>query len=242
MTQYIIVFFISLLGGVVQSVTGFGAGVVIMLVLPYFFDLIQAPGISSTSILALTFLITWKYRSHIRIRKVIMPALIYTVFACTSVMVAKKLDLQLLSLIFGIFLIILALWFIFFSKRVELKGGPVSAVICSFISGLCGGLFGIGGPLMALYYTAITRSREEYLGNLQFVFLTSGIVMNLTRIINGNYTIDLLPFTLIGVVALGIGKVFGLKIGVRIPAEKMRLIVYWAVMVSGVITVLKQVL
>lgn len=242
MTEYVVVFLISLLGGTIQSVTGFGAGVVIMLVLPYFFDLIKAPGISSTAILGLTFLITWKYRSRIDLRKVAVPTAIYTIFAVTSVMLSKKLDLELLTLIFGVFLVILALWFIFFSNRIKLSGGIVSAVICSVISGLCGGLFGIGGPLMALYYSAVTNDREEYLGNLQFLFLVSGLIMNLTRVLNGNYTIDLLPYTLTGLVGIGIGKVFGLKIGDHIPADRMRTIVYWAVLVSGVITVLKQLL
>lgn len=242
MTEYIVVFTICLLGGFVQSVTGFGAGIVIMLALPYFFDLIAAPGISSTAILGLTFLITWKYRRSIVLSKVAAPAALYTVFACGSVLVAKKLDLGLLTLVFGIFLILLALWFIFFSKRFTMKGGPVSAVICSVISGIGAGFFGIGGPLMALYYAAVTEGRDEYLANLEFVFLVSGFIMNIVRVINGNYTIDLLPFTLIGIAAIAVGKVAGLKVGSRIPAGMMRKIVYITVLVSGLVTVLKQLL
>ena len=39
-------------------------------------------------------------------------------------------------------------------------------VVCSFVSGLCNGLFGIGGPLMVLIILAACDSMDEYIGNI----------------------------------------------------------------------------
>ena len=44
--EYLIIAVTSLVAGTVQSFTGFGAGAVMMAVLPYFYGIIVSPGIS----------------------------------------------------------------------------------------------------------------------------------------------------------------------------------------------------
>ena len=64
--MWIAVFLIAAMGGVVQAVTGFGAGVVMMLVLPNFFDLLTAPALSSAIALALNTSLAFRFRKYIR--------------------------------------------------------------------------------------------------------------------------------------------------------------------------------
>ena len=46
---YLAVALSAALGGFVQSITGFGAAVVMMTILPYFFTMVVAPSVSTSS-------------------------------------------------------------------------------------------------------------------------------------------------------------------------------------------------
>ena len=61
LTKLIIVILFSFLGGVVQTVTGFGGGIVMMLVFPYFFDITKAPALSAAIGMALSGSLTIKF-------------------------------------------------------------------------------------------------------------------------------------------------------------------------------------
>ena len=51
---YLAVALSAALGGFVQSITGFGAAVVMMTILPYFFTMVVAPSVSTSICLGLT--------------------------------------------------------------------------------------------------------------------------------------------------------------------------------------------
>ena len=135
----------------------------------------------------------------------------------------------LLSLMFGIFLILVALYSLFASNRIAVSSSRKTAVICAAISGITSGLFGIGGPLMALYFIGISKSKEAYIGNIQFLFAVTNVFNFITRISKGLYTINLLPLTLVGFVGIFFGKRIGLKIldRLRVDAVKKWSMLMW---------------
>ena len=47
MDTYIVIFLAAAVAGVIQTVTGFGAAVFMMLIMPYYFDMVTAPAITS---------------------------------------------------------------------------------------------------------------------------------------------------------------------------------------------------
>lgn len=237
--MWIAVFLIAAMGGVVQAVTGFGAGVVMMLVLPNFFDLLTAPALSSAIALALNTSLAFRFRKHIRWNLVLLPALVYTVASVITIRLVGGLNLDLLELAFGIFLVCLSLYFMCFSKKVAVKATPVSASVCALISGVCSGLFGIGGPLMAIYFLAAVQDKEEYVGCTQFVFSSTSVVNLLMRLHMGIYTLDMIPMTLLGMLAITLGKLGGLRVLERLNGELLKKVIYVFVGISGLLTILR---
>ena len=63
--EWIIVCLISALAGFVQTVTGFGAVVTMMLVLPYLFEMVDAATMSLTISLVFCMVLCWQYRKYI---------------------------------------------------------------------------------------------------------------------------------------------------------------------------------
>ena len=70
---YVLLMIAALGSGIVQGVTGFGAGVLMMLVLANLFDLPQAAGLSGMIGLTLVSTMAFRYRSAINFRIIIWP-------------------------------------------------------------------------------------------------------------------------------------------------------------------------
>ena len=70
---WLVVALLSMVAGLIQTVTGFGAVVLMMLVLPYFFPIVDASTLSLTIALVLCIVLCWQYRKHIPFRTVLPP-------------------------------------------------------------------------------------------------------------------------------------------------------------------------
>lgn len=113
-------------------------------------------------------------------------------------------------------------------------------VVCSLAAGVCGGLFSIAGPIMAIYFLAATDSREAYLGNMQTHFLFNNCISAAARAASGLFPLSLVPMTLLGIAGVVCGQKLGLAVGKKLNAEQMKKLVYLYVMVSGAVTVVRN--
>ena len=226
--------------GIVQTVTGFGAGIFLMLFLPFFFDMLAAPAVSSAICLTLSTSLAWQFRRKILWNVCLLPTLVYMAGSMWAIGMVKSMDMELLTLAFGVFLILLSIYFLLFSSRLTLRANRLTASICATISGVTSGLFGIGGPLMAIYFVSATEDKESYIGSIQFLFAATSVLNLFARILSRIYTIDLIPITILGFVGIMTGKKIGLYILNILDPDLMKKLVYFYVGISGVLTVLKQ--
>ena len=230
----------AVLAGMVQTVTGFGSGVVLIMILPRFFDMLAAPAINNVVSMGLTVVLSWQYRKHIDFKTVVRPAVPFAAASAAAIWASKRMDLSVLGVVFGVFLMGLSLYFFLFDQRVRLKADLPTVLFCSVVSGVFAGLFGVGGPLMALYFVQITRDRREYVGTIQFFFTITNSFTFLTRIFSGTFTLSLLPVTLAGLGGILVGKHLGVRVGDRLDADSMKKIIYVFVGISGVITLVQE--
>ena len=83
----------SVMAGVIQSVTGFGSAVFLMLIVPYFYDMVAASAISSSIAMGLGITLAWKFRAHLQWKKVILPAVFYLAGRVGAIQVLGGIDL-----------------------------------------------------------------------------------------------------------------------------------------------------
>ena len=238
---WIAVIVMASLSGVVQAISGFGAGILMMSVLPYFFDMVTSSAIGSAVSIGATATLAWKFRKHMDLKITLLPALVYVACSLTVLNFIQDMDMEVLTLAFGVFLIVLSLYSFLFSKRMKLQANWWTGSICAVISGICSGLFGIGGPLMAVYFVSATKDKETYIGSLQGMFCMTSSVNLLMRAAKEIYTLDLLPLTLVGMLFINVGKLLGLRIVERMNADTFRKVVYAFVGISGVLTIWQNI-
>lgn len=232
-----IIFLAAMGAGLIQTVAGFGAATMMMVVVPIFLDMAQAPALTSVISLGLSVGLFYKLRRQVDYKLVLTQAVIYVTVSVLTISLSGKFNMELLALVFGLFLICLSGYYLFLSKSIAVKPSPLSALICGAGSGFFGGLFSVGGPLSAIYFLAASKNKESYVANLQLLFIISNTVNTMVRIHYGIYTAELVPLSLVGIVGINLGKLAGLRILNRIDIERMKRIIYIFIGVSGILTI-----
>lgn len=233
---YLIVCMALLLAGFIQGVSGFGAGIVFMSIVPYFLSVTASAAVSNFVCLMLEIMMIIRYRKHINKSIILLPAVFFIIASTMGIYWASHLDTRIMKEILGGFLIVLAIYMIAFRSKITLRPTLMTMFACGFISGLCDGLFSIGGPLMVLYFLAIAKSKEEYLGTIQTFFGICATWNLALRTYRGLFTVDLLSYALIGMVAIFLGMRIGNKVVDRINDQMMQKIVCVMIGISGAVT------
>ena len=233
-----VVFLTPIIAGLIQTVTGFGSGIFMMVFFPMLFPILGASAISSAISLAGTCTLSWHYRKKCQWKLTLIPALVYILVSSGAILLAPYLPTDLLKKVFGVFLMLLSVYFLVFSSKLKIKATLLSATVCGTLAGILGGLFGIGGPPMVIYFLAALDSKEEYLGPIQFHFFVTGVYMLFFRIYKGIFTMDMIPYVILGMAGMMIGKKIGTKIVDRINADTMKKLVYAFLGVSGFLNLL----
>lgn len=230
---WLLVFLPGLLAGLVQGLMGFGAAIVMMIFLPQLFPIAQSAAVAVVIMAASVITLVWRYHQHIHFRQIIVPFIVYASVAAYSVHLGQVLDVQLLRRLLGALLVSLAGYFSL-SKRAANQTYPWwLAGLFMIISGFFNGLFGIGGPLMALYFLSLADTTADYLGNLQTFFLIDVVYISTVRVLNGILTPVLLPHIMIGMVGAVIGTALAARILPRLPMTTVRHLIYLFIGLSG---------
>ena len=241
LTTYLAVILIAFAGGLTQAITGLGAAAVMMAVMPWFFNMLEAPAICQLVCMAQSGTLLLRLRKHVNLKRALPPTVVYTALSVLSIRVAKGLNLNLLTAIFGGFLVLLALWFCFFEGKFKVPTGTGAMLGCSSLSGMFSGFFGVGGPTMALWMLSAFGERMAYLAALQLLFFTSNTLSTVTRIASGILTWNLIPPALAGMVGIMAGQTLGLKLAPKLKPEWFRRAVYIVVGLSGLIQLVNQI-
>lgn len=234
---WLVVFIMALLGGIVQVVAGFGAAVVMMLALPKFFGMVTASAISGAICVGMVVPLAWKYRKHFNVKSSLVPIAAYLAISMPMIALVPKMDLAGLKVAFGVFLVLMAIYFLVFSSRIHVKANWCTGILCGGFSGLFAGLFGVGGPLIALYFVSATNTKDEFVANSQALFAITFFLNTLQRFGQGLFTVDLIPVTILGLVAITLGKQIGLRMIDRMDSSMIRKAVYICVGLCGLLTI-----
>ena len=161
MTWFILII-AAFLGALVQGLTGFGSVIIMMIFLPSILPMTQAAGIGGVIMFSSVLTLTISYRHEFKLKRVLPPFIVYAAVATWSVHLSSVLDTHVLRLMLGGLLVALCLYFTF-SKTAGSQKYPLwISLIFMIISGFFNGLFGIGGPLMALYFLSLSVLLQSF--------------------------------------------------------------------------------
>lgn len=234
--HYFLLIIISLGAGFVQRVSGFGLSIFTMMFFPYFLPS-QASAVTVSNFLS-TGTTTYnaiKYRKDISLKTVIPMICTALISITVAVYFSKAVSSDIFKILLGLVLILLSLYFLFFSNKVSIKPTVKSGVITGTLSGILGGLFSTSGPPAVLYLTNALKDNKTYFATIQFYFCVTNIYSLIMRLINGLLTLEMVLYFSVGFVGCIIGDFLGKLVFDKLNAKKLRLIIYIAMILSGII-------
>ncbi|WP_320130457.1 sulfite exporter TauE/SafE family protein [uncultured Sphaerochaeta sp.] len=238
----VILFTVVFIGAFLQSNIGFGFPIIVMIVLPSLFPFSTAVTLCQVIAMASTGFLTILYWKHIQ-WKTLLPLL------GTSMLIAAFVTVYSLSvapgnltLILGFCLLALSLFFVVFSKKITIKPRIRNGLLMGTLAGFGNGLFGIGGPPVALYLLPSVHEKIEYLATIQAYFFFCNLESIGIRVFNGALVLKDIPLILIGWGGILIGTKLGLKSFNKIPEDLLKKIVYLFVGVSGLLIAIGELI
>lgn len=235
----LILFFSGLVASFIQRVSGFGFGIFIMTILPHIMPSYgESTALSGLLALTQSLFIVYQMRAYVVWQRVLpmLAAFFLTSFFAVGYM--AKFDTVFFMHILGGALILLSVYFLFFSSKIHIKQSVPMQVGMGGISGVMGGFFGMQGPPAVLYYVQSEPDKNYYVAQTQLYFVTGNIFMSFVRFQNGFVTPAVGYAWIYAIVGVQVGSFIGTKVFNRISADILRKIVYGYMAVSGVIALM----
>lgn len=230
---WLLIIFPALLAAIVQGLTGFGSVIIMMIFFPLILPIDQAAGIGSMIMLSSVLTMTIRYRRHLQLKQLVIPFLIYATVATWSVHLGHLIDTHVLRMLLGGLLVVLCGYFTWAKGAGSHPYPWYVAGIFMIISGFFNGLFGIGGPLMALYFLSLSRTMPAYIANIQGFFLIDTLYITAVRVGNGILIVKDIPYIVVGMLAATLGTLIAARLLNRLDPAKVKHLIYGFIGLSG---------
>ncbi len=236
MENVIEIFLLTVGASFVQRTTGFGFGIFIMTMLPFLMPSYgEATTLSGLLALTTSAFIAWRMRKFITWKRLLPILITFIIISSVAICFLAKIHDDILRRILGIILIITALYFAFFSRRIKLPTTISYQIGAGTISGIMGGFFGMQGPPAVLYFISSEPDKDSYMAMAQTYFLIGNFMMTIVRASNGFLTATVGRFYLICLAAVALGILLGSWAFKHIPARIFPYVVYSYIGLSGLI-------
>ena len=223
-----------LLAGTVQGLSGFGSGLVLVSIVPWFVDITFAVPFAGVFSYMTVLAMTWRHRRHIRLRRAL--PLILGLFPGVPLGMAflKGVDAGLATGALGAVLVVYACWALFVADRdnparVSERWGPGFG----FVGGILGGAFNCSGPPVVLYSTLQDWNKGETVGTMQAYFLAQGALTLTGFALTGLITIETLTWNAWMFPALAGGVWLGDRLHHRVDEGTFRSVVMVGLLLMG---------
>ncbi|MBQ5951364.1 MAG: sulfite exporter TauE/SafE family protein [Lachnospiraceae bacterium] len=225
---------VSLLAGLIHGITGFGAGIVVMIALTQFYPVREGAGMSALILLGMIVLMVIRYRKEIRVRQAVLPAVPYVLCSALAIRLSGAIDAGIMKRALGAFLLVLSVYELFIAGKGEKREiGTAGSFAIVAVAGVFEGLFSIGGPLMVIYFLQRTEDTREYLGTLQFFFLIITVCNTALRVAEGILRPEHFPVIALCCAGVAAGSLIGGLVVDRLDQKVLRRITYAAIGLAG---------
>lgn len=231
---------ITFVGAVVQGVSGFAFGVVVLMVFPYLFGYTSALAFTNLLVLLLVLYSAWLYRKHCNWQWIGLGVVVSIVADFIGIVVLAKVgDSPIWHPLMGAMFIIMALYLQWGQKKVQVRPCTASYVIFAALSGLVMGAFAVGGPIMATFYMLATKGKEEYLGTMQMFSVFTMAADVFLRIAFGMFSFNMVGYVPLALVFMVAG-IFVARILVRrMDALTMRRVICVVMAIDGLVMLVR---
>lgn len=237
--QAVLLILVGMGAGFVQRVSGFGLGIFAMMFLPHFLPSHTAAATVSTLFSCVTSVYNGvKYRKNVAVRTALPMLCAALISIPVGVYFSVAVSGEIFEILLGAVLIVLSVYFLFFSQRIRMKATAANGALAGALGGGLNGLFSTGGPPVVLYLSHALQDKNAYFATIQFYFGVTNLYSVASRAAGGLVTGQVLLFAAVGIAGCMAGDFAGRMVFDRLDAKKLRLVIYIGMILSGISMIL----
>ncbi|GAF18169.1 membrane protein [Bacillus sp. JCM 19046] len=237
-----IIFIAVFIGAFIQGATGLGLGLVITAILPFFLT------VKETTLLVLSLLVisgltvTLKHYKHLKWKEIIGFLIIVLIGRLIAFFIlAQYGEMDFLKTWLGVALLLIVFYQMSLAKSLKKIGDSTQSkrrvlqVGLGLASGIIGGVFGLGGPFLVIYFLLIYPTHKfSYIVSVQAVTTVASIFSVSIHAVNGDFYPSFLTYFLVGIVAVLIGTNLGLRIFERVNVKLVKRFTFALICISAI--------
>lgn len=231
---------VNFISAFVQAASGFGYAIFAMFLMPMIIPFQQSSVVSAAIIVVIGLQMTISLRSHIRIKKILLPMAFCVLSTGLGIRIIRTTDHGTMRTVMGIFLIFLSAYFYLSNRyRFHLKAGFLQGMAIGLLTGISTGMFNIVGPFLMLYYYDNCEDSLEFKANIEVSFLIAGaysLFLNLFYVTLDTFLVQVIGASAIGALLAGI---IGLHVFRKVDKVRLKYIIISILPVMGLILILK---
>lgn len=227
------IFIAIMLASIVQRVSGFAFGIIILCILPYILPYEDVIAIVKILMVLICFGECVSCHKNIAWNIAIIPVLSMCFFDLIGIYLVQYLGSNSFKAYLGIFLALSGGYALFKNKKEIIKPTKLNGLIFGSFAGLCSGLFGAGGPFLAMYMNSIGLDKNSYFATTQGILIFTIIADVIMRGIKGLITFQAVKISLLAIPAALVGVFVGGMLFKRLDSIIIRKIVNWVMVVNG---------
>ncbi len=185
--------------------------------------------------------LAFRERKHIRPKLCIRLSLLLLLGSTAGGLFLKYVDARIVRPLFGLLIILLSLEMLLRTKRRAKPMPDWLANILGLISGLLCGMYGVGA-LLGVYISQVTEDTHAFKANICTIFMVENIYRIILYACTGILTLKVLRLALILIPFMLLGLYLGMHFSGRIPEKKVRLLVIFFLIVSGIMLIVQSLL
>ena len=238
----VLISIVTLGASYIQSVTGFGFGIIAMIFLPSLLLYTEANVLSSILSTVTSALVVIAMHRKTSWKNLIFPLLGSTVANYLAITFVKSAKNELLTLLLGFALFALSIYFFFFSNKIKIKPTWYIGLIVGSISGVMSGLFSIGGPPVVIYYMQSEDNTDRYLATISAYFVFSGLISISMKVAAGFVTQNVLLGLALGFLGMLAGSFLGKRTRDKANPKMIKKAVYGVMAISGLMNIVTSLI
>ena len=238
----VLITIVTLGASYIQSVTGFGFGIIAMIFLPSLLLYTEANVLSSILSTVTSALVVIAMHRKTSWKNLIFPLLGSTVANYLAITFVKSAKNELLTLLLGFALFALSIYFFFFSNKIKIKPTWYIGLIVGSISGVMSGLFSIGGPPVVIYYMQSEDNTDRYLATISAYFVFSGLISISMKVAAGFVTQNVLLGLALGFLGMLAGSFLGKRTRDKANPKMIKKAVYGVMAISGLMNIVTSLI
>lgn len=234
MVDYIWVFIIIFAGAFVQGVTGFGSAMVWMSFLPLVIGFKSASALAPLMLTAIGVQMSIQLYKYINWKMTTVPLIVSMLSTSLGVWILLFTTTHTMQIVLGAFLILVGIYFFATSKNpIKIAASHLNGGIAGLVAGTFTGLLNIGGPPLAVYYSAASENPMQYKANIEFNFFVMYGWATVLKAFAGEYTVEVLNYGIPGIIGVITGSILGLKLFSRFDKKLVARIVWAMLIIMG---------